>query len=311
VPAWAKKSVLKAAKKNVINLKRFHSNVQCTRLMACVELAKILGLEKVTLDELLTNPFKDSGLISDDDYGYILALYKIGIIKGNPGSNFNPNSAIKRAEMVVIMVRLIDYDGDTNTGNDATAPVWPADSKLTAANIGTTSVDLSWTAATDDTKVTSYKITYTSDGKSQVKYVWLNLASKITGLTPGTKYTFNVEARDAAGNLSTGGPSIEVSTNSSADTTKPTWSNSTITATNITDTSATVNWSGAADNVQVTGYKIYVGGVLKATVVGATVNPSTISGLTPSTQYTFKVEAGDAAGNWSTDGPIITVNTQV
>ena len=34
-----------------------------------------------------------------------------------------------------------------------------------------------------------------------------------------------------------------------------------------------------------------------------------VAGLGPSTEYTFKVEAGDAAGNWSGDGPSATVTT--
>jgi chitodextrinase len=308
VPSWARKSVLKAAKNNVINLKRFHSQEQCTRLMACVQLAKVLKLEKITLDEFLTNPFKDSRLISDDDYGYILALYKIGIIKGSVGGNFNPNSTLKRAEIAVIMVRLLEYDKDTTTNIDATAPEWPSGSTLTATNISTNSLDLNWTAASDNKQVTGYKIILSSDGRTQEKLVSVTLTAKITELVPETKYTVTVEARDAAGNWSTGGPSIEVTTKAAPDTAKPTWSNGTITSTNITDTSISVSWSGDADNVGVTGYKIYVDDVLKATI-GMGVKSTTLLGLTANTRYKISIEAGDAAGNWSTSGPSIEITT--
>jgi len=38
-------------------------------------------------------------------------------------------------------------------------------------------------------------------------------------------------------------------------------------------------------------------------------SPYTVTGLFPGTTYTFKVEAGDAAGYWSTGGPSATVTT--
>lgn len=128
VPDWARKAVRKGFKHNYINLKRFHSQVQCNRLTASVELAKALGLEPVT-DRSFT-PFKDSGLISIDDYGYLLALYKAGYIKGYPDGNFNPNGFINRAEMASIIEKLLG--GDENVSDDETVPNWPSDSELTA-----------------------------------------------------------------------------------------------------------------------------------------------------------------------------------
>jgi len=56
----------------------------------------------------------------------------------------------------------------------------------------------------------------------------------------------------------------------------------------------------------VTGYRIYKDGQEAATVAATTY---TVAGLTPDTAYTFQVQAGDAAGNWSADGPTITVKT--
>ncbi len=50
----------------------------------------------------------------------------------------------------------------------------------------------------------------------------------------------------------------------------------------------------------VTGYRIYQDGVLLGVADSTTFN---VTGLSPNTRYSFKVEAGDAAGNWSTDGP--------
>ncbi|MFB9328834.1 fibronectin type III domain-containing protein [Paenibacillus aurantiacus] len=57
-----------------------------------------------------------------------------------------------------------------------------------------------------------------------------------------------------------------------------------------------------------TGYRIMNG----STVVSEMdVNTRTkgIEGLQPGTVYTFKIEARDRSGNWSADGPSVTVNT--
>lgn len=110
VPGWAKKSVQKAVYNNII--KRFHSSVQVSRAQACVILAGTMGLPRVDIDPS-KNPFKDVNLFSaEDDYGYILALYNAGYIKGTPEGNFNPNSFITRAEMATIMDRIEGDDGD-------------------------------------------------------------------------------------------------------------------------------------------------------------------------------------------------------
>lgn len=301
VPAWAKNEVKRAVKNNLINLKRFHSHVQMSRLESCILLAKYLEkcgmLEPVSVSELKFNPFKDCGLISDDDYGYILALYKLGIIKGNPGGNFNPNGAIKRVEIFIIINNL--DDNDQTVTDDVYAPTWDNDSKITAANVGTDSVELKWDAADDNVKVTGYKITYTDDGTDKVKTVNLTLTTKITGLDADEEYEFTVQARDAAGNWSTDGPSVEVTTKEANDTTNPTWpSGSELEASSITKTSVTLKWPDATDNEGVIKYKVYQDGALKATL-DADKNETTISDLEAGKVYTFKVKAGDDAGNWS------------
>ncbi len=89
----------------------------------------------------------------------------------------------------------------------------------------------------------------------------------------------------------------------------PLWTG-TLTATNIGPTGLTLNWSGASDNNGITGYKIYQGGVEITTLPG-TASSYSITGLTADTEYTFKVEAGNTLGKWSTDGPTLTKRTIV
>lgn len=89
----------------------------------------------------------------------------------------------------------------------------------------------------------------------------------------------------------------------------PLWSNGTLEASHVTATGATLTWSGASDPVGVTGYRIYMEGQLTATIEDGNVSSYVVTGLSPNTQYTFKVEAGNAAGKWSSDGPSLTVVT--
>ncbi|MFD0678248.1 MULTISPECIES: S-layer homology domain-containing protein [unclassified Paenibacillus] len=74
-----------------------------------------------------------------------------------------------------------------------------------------------------------------------------------------------------------------------------------------TQTSVSLSWTEATDNVGVVGYKVYVnnGTAAAATVTGLTY---TLTGLLPSTSYTFVVKAVDAAGNLS-EGAAISVLT--
>ena len=85
------------------------------------------------------------------------------------------------------------------------------------------------------------------------------------------------------------------------------WSSGrTLSVTDIQPTKVTLNWTPAKEGV--TSYKIYRDGVHKYTVAG-TAASYLVAGLTEKTNYKFKIEAGDAQGNWSTDGPGTTVLT--
>jgi len=194
---------------------------------------------------------------------------------------------------------------------DAEAPVWPIGSSLTASDITSTGVKLTWSMAEDNAGVTNYRI-YQDD-------VLLETVASdvygfdVSGLTPETTYIFKVEAGDAAGNWSTGGPSVTVVTTGETapeDTESPTWLNGTVTVSNVGETSATITWSAAADNVGVTDYRIYLNNVLAASVA-SDVYSYELTGLVAGTLYNVKVEAGDAAGNWSSDGPTAEFTTTV
>ena len=66
--------------------------------------------------------------------------------------------------------------------------------------------------------------------------------------------------------------------------------------TSATETSISVSWTAAADNVAVTGYALFRNGTQVATATGTSY---TFTGLACGTSYTLGVEAFDAAGNRS------------
>lgn len=184
----------------------------------------------------------------------------------------------------------IDTSTTTTPTADTTAP--SAVTGLTAGTATTTTVPLSWTAATDNVGVAGYEYstngtTYTSTGSTGTSYT-------VTGLTAGTAYTLYVRAFDAAGNRGTAA-SVAKTTAASADTTAP----SAVTGLAAgTPTSSTIplTWTAATDNVAVTGYEYTTNGTTWVST-GSTATSYTVTGLTASTAYTVQVRAFDAAGN--------------
>jgi len=87
---------------------------------------------------------------------------------------------------------------------------------------------------------------------------------------------------------------------SGSDTEAPS-SPTSVSASNIQQTTATLSWNAATDNVGVTGYEVFQGATSIGTTTGTSVN---ITGLTANTSYTFSIEAFDAAGNSSAPGSV-------
>ncbi|MGG3309442.1 S-layer homology domain-containing protein [Paenibacillus lautus] len=87
----------------------------------------------------------------------------------------------------------------------------------------------------------------------------------------------------------------------------PSWLGGILTAENVSATSIHLHWSGEVQADQVEGYTISRNGVELANVTGS-VYRYHVTGLSPDSIYSFKVEAG-SKDKWSHDGPSITVRT--
>lgn len=95
----------------------------------------------------------------------------------------------------------------TNSSVDTQAPTTPTVSSTTQTD---SSVALTWTAATDDTAVTGYKVYKGGVLETTLGNV---LTYVVTGLTANTAYSFTVRAIDAAGNESVDSNTISTTTN--------------------------------------------------------------------------------------------------
>ncbi|MDG9723095.1 cellulase family glycosylhydrolase [Streptomyces sp. DH41] len=83
------------------------------------------------------------------------------------------------------------------------------------------------------------------------------------------------------------------------------------TATATTDSSVTLGWTAATDDVGVAGYDVVrVGDGAETEVAASATNTATVTGLTADTTYTFAVYARDAAGNRSARSATADVTTR-
>jgi chitodextrinase len=147
-------------------------------------------------------------------------------------------------------------------------------------------IALQWSAATDDTGVTGYRITRNgTQVATTTTLAWTNMVLK-----PATTYTYTVAAVDAAGNA---GPAVEVSATTKADKIRPSKPpGSRIRAVGSRQTKLT--WGAATDNVAVRGYRLYVDGAYYKTIFGRTAYIRTSRGT-----HSFSVRTVDTSGNRS------------
>ncbi|TGD58451.1 GEVED domain-containing protein [Flavobacterium humi] len=183
---------------------------------------------------------------------------------------------------------------------DNTPPSAPT--SLAASGTTQTTTNLSWTASTDNVGVTGYDVY--QDGVFKANVATTSYA--VTGLTASTAYSFYVIARDAAGNSSTASNTVNVTTSAPIIDTTPPSAPTSLAASGTTSSSTNLSWTASTDNVGVTGYDVYQGGVFKANVATTSY---TVTGLTASTAYSFYVIARDAAGNSSTASNTVNVTT--
>ena len=183
--------------------------------------------------------------------------------------------------------------------SDTNAPTAPTG--LQAPVTGST-VNLTWTASTDDVGVVRYNV-HRSTTPGFTPAVGNRIAQPISpawgdsGLSIGTYY-YRVTAEDAAGNISSSSSEIGASV---ADATAPTAP--TGLAAGVAGSTVNLSWTAATDNVGVVRYNVHRGTTSGFTPSAANriAQPTgTTLRRTPAwlpARYFYKVTAEDAAGN--------------
>ena len=236
-------------------------------------------------------------------------IYKDGVLLTSTASTTITVAGLTASTTYAFSVKAKDAAGNASVASnivsvttlapapDTTAPTAPT---LTASGTTTSGTNLSWSGATDNVAVTGYDVY--KDGVLLGSTTTATTFA-VTGLSSGTAYAFTVKAKDAAGNVSVASNTVTVTT-LTPDITAPTAP--TLTASGTTSTATNLSWTGATDNVAVTGYDVYQNGVFKASTTTASY---AVTGLTASTTYTFYVKAKDAAGNISAASNTVSVTT--
>ncbi|MFD0693491.1 NPCBM/NEW2 domain-containing protein [Paenibacillus sp. GCM10027628] len=135
----------------------------------------------------------------------------------------------------------------SGSGSDTQAPTAPAN--LATSNITQNSVQLSWTASTDNVGVTGYDI-YKGAALAGTS---TTTSFNVSGLTAGTAYSFTVKAKDAAGNLSTASNTVNITTQSAQQ-------QGTVYLSDMTWASATTGWGTVQKDKSVGGNTITLNG---------------------------------------------------
>lgn len=192
------------------------------------------------------------------------------------------------------------YVGTGSQSTDTTPPSVPTGLATTVSSAS--SVNLSWTASTDNVGVVGYRIFRNG---TQVGTSASSLYAD-TGLTGSTLYSYTVAAYDAAGNVSAQSSAISVTTPAAL----PGISN--LVGSNTSSSSTLISWS---TNILTNGQVFYgLSSAYGSTSALVDNSPKTMShsiilaNLVASTLYHFKATSIDALGN-TTSSPDFTFTT--
>lgn len=169
---------------------------------------------------------------------------------------------------------------------DDTPPTVPA--KLTGTADGKRAATLSWGASKDDAGVTSYDI-YQED--SRIHSVPASeTTAKLTGLRPGTVYSFTVRARDASDKSSADSNTFDLTTESAPGapaSTAPTGLRTEV-GKEGAEFTLDLSWDQPETGGVVPAYELYLNGRLTTTIVWG--------GTPPQGRATYRLDLSDPAG---------------
>jgi chitodextrinase len=173
-------------------------------------------------------------------------------------------------------------------GTGGTVQPPPTPTGLTVASTTSSSVSLSWSAAAG---ATSYTVRRNGTNPQTVS----GTSTTVTGLAASTSYSFTVSAANSAGSSAQSAP-VTGTTTAGGTQVPPTPGGLAVTGSTCTSVSLSWNASSGATN-----YRVYRGTTLAATVSGTS---ATVTGLSASTAYGFRVSAVNSAGESAQSGAV-------
>ncbi|MGW4797744.1 glycosyl hydrolase family 18 protein [Nonomuraea sp. NPDC004297] len=226
------------------------------------------------------------------------AHYNTTVNAGATTEPYSPAFTVSTAGAEPTSCRVNDVNCD---GSPDAPPGAPGGLRSLATT--TRTVTLAWDAAAPGSlPITGYEV---FNGSSTAASVTGTTAT-VSGLTPSATYTFTVKAKDRKGTLSPASATLTVTTRDPADDTQPPTAPTALRSTAKTSSSVTLAWSASSDASGIAGYDVLLGGSAVLTVAGTT---AVVSGLSPSTEYTFTVRARDLYDNLSPASTAVRVST--
>ena len=300
-----------------------------------VAAVKALSLENEAPDLSVLSKFADTNQISPNLEGYVAIAVKHGLVGGSQNTSgqyqLNPQGKLTRAEAAVFLYRVLQNNGTEldqqpvdqeytkvilGQGQQTVNEQGPA---LTSANYSDSTVTLNFNESLNTNSVpgrSNFAVyvngtlqpepaSVTISGSS-IK-LWMDQSipygdTVTVSYTPGT-----YPVQDLNGYDTSSFANYQASYNETSNTNAPVWpQNSSLSVYNLSTDGLTLSWPQVTDNSDV-NYRIYQDGNLLCVVSGS-IHSYNVTGLSPDTNYNFRVDAIDTAGN-ITVGPSLNTTT--
>jgi hypothetical protein len=184
---------------------------------------------------------------------------------------------------------------------DVTAPV------ISSLASSTTPTTATITFNTDEsaTSTVNYGLTAGYGTASSSDVLGTSALFRLTGLTPGTLYHYQIAARDNSGNVVTS--SDYTFTTAPVDTTPPVIS---LIASSTSESSATITWTTNENATSSVSHGLTSGyGTTQSSQTATTSHSYTLTGLAESTVYHFRIASTDTSNNTSTSSDLVFTTT--